>query len=60
MIRDFIKFYRIWRKYHGIFGAIKCASTLILLHRRIHRDIDKLGLEKYMEKLNKEVRNESI
>lgn len=60
MIRDFIKFYRIWRKYHGVFGAMKCAWTLVFTNRRIDRDINKLGFEKYLEKIKKEVHSEDV
>lgn len=60
MIRDFIRFYRIWRKQCGVFGAVKCAITLILMHRKIDKEIEGMSSEEILEKLRKEIRGEDI
>jgi len=60
MIRDFIRFYRIWRKHRGVFGGIKCAIALILMHRKIDKEIEGMSSEEILEKLRKEVRGEDV
>jgi len=60
MIRDFIRFYRIWRKHRSVFGAIKCAIALILMHRKIDKEIEGMSSEEILEKLKKEVNGEDV
>ena len=60
MIRDFIRFYRIWRKHRGVFGTIKCAIALILMHRKIDKEIEEMSSEEILEQLKKEIRGENV
>lgn len=60
MIRDFMRFYRIWRKHRSVFCAIKYAISLILMHRKIDKEIEGMSSEEILEKLRKEIHDENI
>lgn len=55
MIRSFFSFYRVWRKYRNRFSSLKCAWVLVWMHRKIDKDINKMGPEEYVRRLTKEI-----